>query len=42
MSEELSHTVEDNQLFSQIKQVLDEARRQVARTVNTTIVNTYW
>ena len=42
MSEQLSHTVEDNQLFSQIKQVLDEARRQVARTVNTTIVNTYW
>ncbi len=42
MSEELSHTVEDNQLFSQIKQVLDEARRQVARTVNTTIVNAYW
>ena len=42
MSEQLSHTVEDNQLFSQIKQVLDEARRQVARTVNTTIVNAYW
>lgn len=42
MSEQLSPIIEDNQLFSQIKQVLDEARRQVARTVNTTIVNAYW
>ncbi|MGN1246438.1 MAG: DUF1016 N-terminal domain-containing protein [Muribaculaceae bacterium] len=32
----------DEQLFSQIKRVLDDARRKVARTVNTTIVNAYW
>ncbi|MGN1132616.1 MAG: hypothetical protein ACI4RL_06880 [Ruminococcus sp.] len=42
MSEPLSHNKEDNALFAQIKDVLDEARRQVARSVNTTIVKAYW
>ncbi|MGM9868461.1 MAG: DUF1016 N-terminal domain-containing protein [Sodaliphilus sp.] len=32
----------DHILFSQIKQVLDEARQQVARSVNSTIVKAYW
>ena len=42
MSEPLSHNREDNALFAQIKNVLDETRRQVARSVNTTIVKAYW
>lgn len=42
MSEPLSHNEEDNALFAQIKNVLDETRRQVARSVNTTIVKAYW
>lgn len=42
MNEALSHNKEDNALFTQIKNVLDEARRQVARSVNTTIVKAYW
>lgn len=42
MDEPLSHNKEDNSLFEQIKNVLDEARRQVARSVNTTIVKAYW
>ncbi|MGM9700519.1 MAG: YhcG family protein [Prevotella sp.] len=42
MSELLSQNIEDNALFTQIKQVLDEARRLVARSVNTTIVKAYW
>ena len=42
MNEQLSHNKEDNALFTQIKYVLDEARRHVARSVNTTIVNAYW
>lgn len=42
MSEKIMKHAGDEQLFSQIKSVLDEARRQVARTVNTTIVNAYW
>ncbi len=42
MSEPLSHNKEDNALFTQIKNVLDEARQQVARSVNTTIVKAYW
>ena len=39
---EISHHKEDSALFAQIKNVLDEARRQVARSVNTTIVKAYW
>lgn len=42
MNEALSQNNEDNALFAQIKNVLDEARRQVARSVNTTIVKAYW
>lgn len=42
MDEPLSHNKEDNSLFEQIKNVLDEARRQVARSVNTTTVKAYW
>lgn len=42
MDEPLSHNKADNSLFEQIKNVLDEARRQVARSVNTTIVKAYW
>ena len=42
MSNALSHNQEDNALFAQIKKVLDEARQQVARSVNTTIVKAYW
>lgn len=42
MSEPLSNIKEDNALFAQVKNVLDEARRQVARSVNTTIVKAYW
>ena len=42
MDEPLSHNKEDNSLFEQIKNVLDEAHRQVARSVNTTIVKAYW
>lgn len=42
MDEPLSHNKEDNSLFEQIKNVLDEARRQVARSVNTTIFKAYW
>ena len=42
MSNASSHNQEDNALFAQIKKVLDEARQQVARSVNTTIVKAYW
>ncbi|MGN0309469.1 MAG: YhcG family protein [Bacteroides sp.] len=42
MNKPLSYNKEDNALFAQIKNVLDEARRQVARSVNTTIVKAYW
>ncbi len=37
-----SSSPNEEQLFSQIKQMLDAARRQIARTVNSTIVETYW
>ncbi len=37
-----SSSPNEEQLFSQIKQMLDAARRQIARTVNFTIVETYW
>ena len=39
----MGHTskVEDT-LFVQIKQLLDDARSHIARTVNTAIVKTYW
>ena len=42
MSEKKMKQKGDEQLFSQIKRVIDDARRKVARTVNTTIVNAYW
>ena len=42
MTELLPGNIEDNTLFSQIKNVLDQARRQVARSVNSTIVQAYW
>ena len=42
MTELLPNNIEDNTLFSQIKNVLDQARRQVARSVNSTIVQAYW
>ena len=32
----------EEQLFAQIKQMLDNARRQIARTVNATTVEAYW
>ena len=32
----------EEQLFAQIKQMLDNARRQIARTVNTTTIDAYW
>lgn len=32
----------EEQLFAQIKQMLDNARRQIARTVNSTTVEAYW
>ena len=32
----------ENLLFEQVKQLLDDARTRIARTVNTTIVNVYW
>ena len=34
--------ISEDALFVQIKQLLDDARSHIARTVNTTIVNTYW
>ena len=34
--------ISEDTLFVQIKQLLDDARSHIARTVNTTIVNTYW
>ncbi len=37
-----SSSPNEEQLFSPIKQMLDAARRQIARTVNSTIVETYW
>lgn len=45
MEKEEKLTMQDNaeeQLFVQIKQMLDEARRQIARTVNSTTVEAYW
>ena len=42
MEKEEKLTMQDNaeeQLFVQIKQMLDEARRQIARTVNSTTLN---
>ena len=42
MNQQQSPATEDGLLFSQIKQVLDDARRHVARTVNTTMVKAYW
>ena len=35
------HNTEE-QLFVQIKQMLDNARRHIARTVNSTTVEAYW
>lgn len=32
----------EDYLFTQIKQMLDEARRKIARTVNSTTVEAYW
>lgn len=32
----------EEQLFAQIKQMLDNARRQIARTVNTATIDAYW
>lgn len=32
----------EEQLFAQIKQMLDNARRQIARTVNTATIEAYW
>ncbi|MDO4159689.1 MAG: PDDEXK nuclease domain-containing protein [Prevotellaceae bacterium] len=32
----------EEQLFAQIKQMLDKARRQISRAVNSTTVNAYW
>lgn len=32
----------EEQLFAQIKQMLDEARRKIVRTVNSTTVEAYW
>lgn len=37
----LQHNTEE-QLFVQIKQMLDNARRHIARTVNSTTVEAYW
>ncbi len=34
--------VSEDTLFTQIKQLLDDARNHIVRTVNTTVVNTYW
>lgn len=34
--------VAEDQLFKQVKQLLDEARSRIVRTVNTTIVKAYW
>lgn len=35
-------TKDDNQLFIQIKGVLDEARKHISQTVNTAMVHAYW
>lgn len=32
----------EERLFAQIKQMLDNARRQIARTVNTATIDAYW
>ena len=32
----------EEQLFAQIKQMLDKARRQIAQTVNAATVEAYW
>lgn len=32
----------EERLFTQIKQMLDNARRQIARTVNTATIDAYW
>ena len=42
MKELVLNTIEDNALFAQIKSVLDQARRIVAHSVNSTIVQAYW
>lgn len=42
MNQQQTPATEDGLLFSQIKQVLEDARRHVARTVNTTMVKAYW
>ena len=42
MKEPISGAITDNALFSQIKSVLDEARRIVVHTVNSTMVQAYW
>ena len=33
--------VSEDTLFTQIKQLLDDARNHIVRTVNTTVVNTF-
>lgn len=45
MEQNKSLTPQDNaeeQLFVQIKRMLDDARQQIARTVNSTMVEAYW
>lgn len=32
----------EEQLFAQIKRMLDDARRHIAKTVNSTVVEAYW
>ncbi len=32
----------EEQLFAQIKQMLDNARKQIAHTVNSTTIEAYW
>ena len=42
MTTNLSNLQPEEHLFSQIKQLLDESRASIARTVNTTVVYAYW
>lgn len=38
----MSQDLSNNSFFSEIRQILDQARTQAARTVNTAMVEAYW
>lgn len=41
-SKAISKQKNEEQLFAEIKQMLDKARKQIATTVNTVTIEAYW